>query len=234
MAGLVTPGDKLRRDGVARVTDFDMTGSLAAAARRYHFATCPMYQGAHTVHHSDKRPVPWVDVTAEVSCATQEDTLRAPGLLELGFLVWPVVYDYLGAEARLYSANAFWTRPGAHVRPDIQEFHTDPDDTRFVALFVYLTDVLKPEDGAHQIKDRFGGVHTVLGPAGTAFLADTSQPHRGIKPTTGERGIAWLRWGVSNPPAAYIWEDLKPSRDPRIAARIPAEFRSRCSLVVES
>lgn len=136
----------------------------------------------------------WGD--SECLCVPTRNAVLAPHLLEHALGYTDLAAAYLGRDPPvLYSMNAFWTRPGtAPSRPDIQEFHQDQDDERFLVMFFYLTDINEPTYGPHEIKGFDGVTRTVYGPAGTAFLADTSQPHRGVKPRRGERCLAWVRW----------------------------------------
>lgn len=187
---------------------------------------CPVYPDAHMPETARKRgdgQVPRSAVTSDRFCMSLDDAITAPILFERAMSLFSVAQAYLEVPVPLsYSSNAFWTRPGKDPHPDIQEFHRDADDTRFLALFCYLTDVLEPADGAHVLQSPNGEALTVLGPAGTLFLADTSNPHRGIKPLRGERGIWWWRWGVSDPPESYKWDKNAPIPAARLGTRYPA------------
>ncbi len=130
------------------------------------------------------------------------------GLVELYMECWPT----------LYSMNVWWSEPAPSPQLDhMQRFHRDRDDWRFLCLFVYLTDV-DAEHGPHQMilgshkEDVVGQgeafdhaceakyadrIHTVTGPAGTAFLVNTIALHRGLPPKAGARLIAWARYGLS-------------------------------------
>jgi hypothetical protein len=47
------------------------------------------------------------------------------------------------------------------------------------------------------IEDHFGDlIETILGPAGTGFLADTSAFHKGLRPRSRDRLIFWARYGL--------------------------------------
>lgn len=177
-------------------------------------------------------------------CHDMQDAIVAPGLLEAALSVLPIARAYLEQEPLLYSLNVFYTEPsypGFQPKPDIQEFHRDADDSRFLALFVYCSDVLDETAGAHQFQV---GTHTgqpsapavsILGPAGTMFLADTRGLHRGLVPNGQRRMIAWARWGVSDPPASYLWDGLSPTQRGLIADRYPAdpELQNAIRLVVK-
>ena len=201
------------------------------------FATRPVYADAHVPQTARNRgqghqPRDTLPPTEERFCACTEDAILAPHLFELGLSYTDVAAEYLDQDPPVaYSMNAFWTRPGA-TEPywDIQEFHRDADDVRFLALFVFLTDVLEKADGPHQIQGADDVIRTVYGPAGTAFLADTSYPHRGLKPTHRERGIAWYRYGVSPRPAANVWDKVEPVPAASLGSRYPTDPRLRESV----
>jgi hypothetical protein len=168
------------------------------------------------------------------TCHDMDDVVCAPGLLELTLEWTPVARAYLDAEPLLYSLNAFYCEPGAQAKPDIQEWHRDADDSKFLAMFIYCTDVLGDCDGPHQF---VVGSHkwivpntnacSIYGPAGTVFLADTRGLHRGIVPTSGRRMIAWARWGVSDPPASYMWDKLRPTPRGMLGERFPRSHRTQ-------
>lgn len=168
----------------------------------------------------------------ECYCVLSDHVTTAPYLFEIALLLTDVAAAYLGQEPPvLYSSNAFWTRPGqAPLRNDIQAFHKDADDARFLAMFVYLTDVLSDEDGPHDLYGPDGVVRTIYGPAGTIFLADTSREHRGRKPRSRERGLAWFRWGVSSRPPAGVWDKIEPIPASRLGDRYPNDPRLRESI----
>jgi len=171
------------------------------------------------------------------TCWAPEDVLRAPHFFEFAAGLTPVAAEYLESRPLLYSVNAFTTYPlNGPPNPDIQDWHRDRDDVRFLALFVYLTDVLHPLAGAHLFQQGThqgaaeGPVRTVLGPAGTAFLADTRGIHMGIRPVAQPRTMAWARWGVSDPPASYQWDKQRPCSKYVLGDRYPNDKGARESI----
>lgn len=195
----------------------------------------PVFVDAHVPQTARNRgeDIRWNrhDLIASVSecvCVHTDDAILAPHVLEKGLEYLDVASTYLGRDpAVCYSANFFWTRPGpAAERPDIQGFHRDADDTKFLGLFFYLTDVFDDADGPHDLTGPDGVTRTIYGPAGTMFIADTSNEHRGRKPTKAERGFGWWRYGVSDRPPANEWDKIEPipasAFDP---LRIPFEAR---------
>lgn len=169
---------------------------------------------------------------SECVCVHTDDAILAPNLIERGIEHLDLASEYLGRDPAVsYSANAFWTRPGAAaLRDDIQSFHVDQDDVRFLAMFVYLTDVLVDDDGPQDIEGPDGVRRTIFGRAGTVFVADTSRLHRGRKPRSRERGLYWWRYGVSNRPPANEWDKIEPIAASRLGARYPADARLRESI----
>ena len=146
--------------------------------------------------------------------------LECPGLVDL--LHAPAVLDtaagYLGCKPTLSSLGVRWSFPGGAGPQPTQLFHRDPDDWRFLKLFVYLTDVdaghgphqyvlgthrtngqwrERPQDMA-ELERRYGEgrLHTVIGPAGTAFMADTYGIHAGAVPTAGARLIVQVQYSL--------------------------------------
>lgn len=200
----------LRRTGICAVPGLD---TEEVAEVRSYFAKSLVYVDAHIPETARKRgDRPCANLLdrarySECICVELSRALLAPRLFEKAVGLTDVASAYLGASpAYAYSSNAFWTRPIGGVRPDIQDTHRDLDDERFLVLFCYLSDVKTDEDGPHALVGPDGVERKIYGPAGTMFLADTSHPHRGLKPTKGTRGIWWMRWGVSVPPAAYQWD----------------------------
>lgn len=171
------------------------------------------------------------------TCWAPEDVLRAPHFLEFVLGMTDVAGAYLGQEPLLYSVNAFTTYPiDGPMNPDIQAWHRDKDDVRFVALFVYLTDVDDEWDGAHLFKmgthtgDDDGPISTIIGPAGTAFLADTRGLHMGVRPVARPRTMAWARWCVTDPPASYVWDGQTPVDKAALGNRYPTDQALRDSI----
>lgn len=197
----------------------------------------PVYVDAHVPQTarnrgSDVRFARAAAAGSECVCVHTDDAIVAPHIFERGLELTDVASAYLGRDpAVAYSANAFWTCPGpAALREDIQAFHVDQDDVRFLAMFVYLTDVTDDAGGPQDLEGPDGVVRTIYGPAGTVFLADTSRLHRGRKPTGGERGIAWWRWGVSDRPPANAWDKIEPISAAQLGDRYPPDPRLQESI----
>jgi hypothetical protein len=169
----------------------------------------PVFVGRHVVQ-ADTEFTTWdAAADANVLCWTLETAVLAPHLLERALAEFDFAAEYLGTpNPLLYSMNVFVTRPGQPVRPDIQDFHRDTDDVKFLPMFSYLTDVWS--DACQQIRVD-NEVLVIEGLRGTTFFSDTMREHRGLKPQRNERIIAWARWCVSDPPASYKWDKLAPA-----------------------
>lgn len=201
-----------------------------------YFESKPIFPDAHVPQTARNagRHVPaarYLCANTECFCVSTDDALLAPHLLERALELTDVAAGYLDVETPvLYSVNAFWTKPGPLAsRPDIQELHCDRDDIRFLALFVLLTDTDRNE-GAHELEGPDHRIHSISGPAGTCFLADTSRNHRGLKPRYRERGAVWFRWGISDYPPANRWDKIEPIRAERLAGRYPHNARLQRSI----
>jgi hypothetical protein len=193
----------------------------------------PVYVDCHVpvhawFHRNDKFRWPREKTRrSECVCISVEDSILMPNFLERGLALTGIAAEWLGRDPPVtYSINSFWTRPGnGGSRDDIQAFHRDIDDDKFLALFLYLTDVLCAADGPHELEGPDGVVRPVYGPAGTLFVANTMLPHRGRKPISHERGIAWYRWGISDRPAANEWDKIEPIVAAKLGGRYPSDPR---------
>ncbi|MBV8704846.1 MAG: hypothetical protein JO118_14170 [Acetobacteraceae bacterium] len=167
-----------------------------------------------------------------------ETVLGCPHVLALASdpRVLRVVTAYLGCRPTLSSIGIRWSFPAAGERAaGVQRFHRDPDDWRFLKLFVYLTDVdagSGPHEfvaGSHrtagrvlerpyameEIEPRYGpqSVRRIEGPRGTSFFADTYGIHRGAVPTTGARLILQLQYSLL-PVFAFLYRPVPAATVP--------------------
>lgn len=125
---------------------------------------------------------------------------------------------WLGCWPTLCSIGARWSFPVPGAPAATQAFHRDPDDWRFLKVFVYLTDV-DPAAGPHtyvagshvtpgrifgniysdqEVVSRFGSqrIQTVIGSAGTCFVADTWGIHKGGIPLQKPRLLLQLQYSL--------------------------------------
>ena len=220
--------EQLRKQGVAMLPGLAPQKVQKVMA---YLHSRPVYPGCHVRNGQGiGTPGPWeANLNANVVCWHHADVIRAPHLLEFALAQTDMAALHLGVETPiLYSMNVFCTRPEEAVRPDIQDWHVDRDDTKFIPLFIYLTDV--GFDGAQEIMLDADHVSQIVGPAGTAFFSDTMRMHRGLKPQHKERIIFWARWGVSARPPAYEWDDLHPINKSDLGDRYPTDPRLQKSL----
>ncbi len=140
-----------------------------------------------------------------------------------------IAADYLGCKPTLSSLGVRWSFPASKPLVSTQHFHRDPDDWQFLKLFVYLTDV-DAGSGPHAYvmhTSRTGGairarpyaspiadgrytsdqVCTMLGPRGTAFMADTYGIHAGLVPTHTPRLMLQAQYSLL-PVFAFRYEPL--------------------------
>jgi hypothetical protein len=137
---------------------FVRLGSQALKARqageiRAHFLRQGVYN-AHVPNFSDgvQRSIGDGARLSPFGSYDMSAILESPGLVELAFhpSILQLAGEYLGCAPTVYSMNVWWSFPG-HGISVAQDFHRDFDDYRFLALFIYLTDVVGGESGGqHQ------------------------------------------------------------------------------------
>jgi len=186
--------------------------------------------------------------------------LENPSVLRLinAAPVLRIAADHLGCRPTLSSVGVRWSFPAAKSPATTQLFHRDPDDWRFIKLFVYLTDV---DSGAgphsyvmhssrnagqirsraysrHEIDRRYGrdALCTITGPRGTAFLADTYGIHAGTSPTHAPRLILQAQYSLLpvfafeyQPIVLQATEDLDPYVNRLLVARPRSSCRSNAA-----
>lgn len=222
----MTWAEQLREEGIVRLPAFS---TAEVDAMLEHLLGCQVFSGRHVVQADASGFSSWEQAAgANVIAWTLGDVIRMPHALERALSMTDTAAEYLGVKTPLlYSMNVFCTRPGQAVRPDIQDWHRDSDDARFMPMFYYLTDV--GSDGRQEL--RVGGREiSIDGQRGTTFLSDTMREHRGLKPLWRERIIGWARWGVSDPPASYVWDKLAPIPAAELGDRYPSDTRLRESI----
>jgi hypothetical protein len=137
----------------------------------------------------------------------------------------------------LSSLGIRWSFPAESPGGAVQRYHRDPDDWRFLKLFVYLTDVdldAGPHvfvKGSHLTAARLrarpytgqdidllhgaGAALPVTGPAGTSFLADTYGIHRGMVPIRRARLILQAQYSLL-PVFAFRYEPVAVTPRPAV------------------
>lgn len=179
------------------------------------------------------------------------DVVQIPHFWEYTIRGWQIACEYFHEPARLYSMNAFWTKPAKEQYKDTHDWHRDTDDRKQLVMFMYGSHISTPEDGAHlyqlgshNVGDAQLGydlrnppearVKTMLGNGGTMFFSDTRGLHMGVRPRLWPRLLMWARWGVSERPQSYDWDKLEPVSASRFDIRLPDDpsFRKAVELVV--
>jgi hypothetical protein len=148
------------------------------------------------------------------------DVLQCPHLLSLmnNSKVLRIARNYLGCTPTISGLGLHWSFPQRDSVVDVQCFHRDPDDWRFLKLFVYLTDV-DEQSGPHEFVARshrssgrifsrpyteqeversYGCDHVfkMVGVKGTNFLADTWGIHRGNVPVSRPRLLLQIEYSI--------------------------------------
>lgn len=140
--------DELAETGIVRLPQPVLTPKQLRETHRY-LRSRPVYN-AHVPAQSDGRPRSIAGLRRLFGDARQhpfgsyrlEDILCAPHLLEVALSneVLGVAESYLGCAPTLYSMNAWWAF-GGKTATVTRHWHRDPDDYRFVAFFIFLTDI---------------------------------------------------------------------------------------------
>lgn len=121
---------------------------------RDYFDDQPVHRGANALSF-DGRPKSLTAARRDFPLAaySAESVIRAPGLIDAmnDPRLLHLVEGYLGCVPTLYSVNAWWSfvSPKPEMT-NVQYFHRDTDDWRFVTLFMYLTDV-GSDGGPHEV-----------------------------------------------------------------------------------
>lgn len=111
-----------------------------------------------------------------------------------------LIQSYFDCFPTIYSLNCWWHKYTNQIY-DTQKNHRDYDDFRFLAFFIYLSDI-DDHNGPHVFYakthngENSGEEKIILGKAGTAILADTFALHRGQPLLQGERLLIWWRYGI--------------------------------------
>lgn len=132
---------ELRDSGIVRYP-ITMSKEACADAVSY-FTNTPCYNG-HVPHKGDGIARLPFETARQwgYGSYTLEQSLRCPHIIEwaLNDGLLDIVGGYLGCLPTLYSINTFWTFPKENVGLT-HDFHRDEDDYRFLAVFIYWTDV---------------------------------------------------------------------------------------------
>lgn len=109
--------------------------------------------------------------------------------------------SYLGCLPTIHSINLWWSKFTGEIF-HTQKIHRDIDDYKFLAFFIYLSDVdenngphvfyPKTHNGSDDLSEKV----VITGKAGTAIIADTYAWHHGSPLYDGKRLMIWTRFGL--------------------------------------
>lgn len=149
----------LKNDSIARVP---MSLGNACALRTY-LEQFPVHEGPHIdCDPTNAHPLGTLREKFPMACYRPDQVARAPGLLDTlnDPRLLDLIEQYMGCVPTLYYLNAWWTFPAkTPERMNVQYFHRDVDDWRFLTLFLYPTDV-DDNSGPHQV---IPGSHSMEG-----------------------------------------------------------------------
>ena len=150
---------------------------------------------------------------------TMTDILACPHVLRLANdpHLLELATNYIGCKPTISAVLLRWSFPSDAPGADVQAFHRDSDDWRFLKVLFYLTDVDEGAGphvyvrGSHRMNSTLR-LHTfsdktieatwgdaaikVLGPRGFAFAADTYGVHKGMVPTTRPRLLLQIQYSL--------------------------------------
>ena len=110
---------------------------------------------------------------------TLEDSINAPHLLQLfqDPKILKIASHYLGCLPTVYSINTWWSFSNENKKAQAtQLFHRDPDDFKFIAFFVYLTNVEKG-NGSHEILKKSHDYDRFLKDLNKVIIRDKLKPN---------------------------------------------------------
>ena len=201
----------LIQDGYVVLDDF-IAPSEVAEMREYfqQFDSFSPYRPELGRFHSPHDAPPSI----HVSNFDEHVALNAPYALKLANdpAVLQTIGAFLGCKPLIGLIHAWWSMPTGQGPQHAENYHRDYDDLKFAKLFIYLTDV-DEQSGPHmfvkgsprspklQQRQRYSDSEvsaafpeisdhmSFTGPAGTAFIEDTSGLHKGVPPVSAPRLI---------------------------------------------
>lgn len=213
---------ELKEQGVVKLNGA-LSDSQCAEIVQY-LSDKPVYDRKHTIDRAFSQAQP-ADMAFGIYFP--QNVLECPHIME--FVSSPEIVqlaaDYLGCAPTLSCLGVQWSFPTNAPR-DVQKFHRDSEDWKYLRFLTYLTDV---EDGcgphvyikgshrdrlplrlkfyqADEISQQYGNDRfaQIFGSRGTAIAADTSGIHKGELPTTRPRLILTFTFAIlPNPLGNY-------------------------------
>jgi hypothetical protein len=181
---------------------------------------------------SDETNMGWFTRQQVFSCPNMLDTLSHS-------LVTSILEEVFKCKPTLGFTEGWWAYTNRSRPKGSQRFHRDFEGIKFIKLFIYLTDVSIQNGptvyvgGSHksrklfhpkamqddEVISAFGeeNIHTILGKAGSCFLADTRGIHKGNLPTKDPRLAIisqYCIWRSTNAPITPYGHALESCHDP--------------------
>lgn len=143
------------------------------------------------------------DLNWNVCSYKMNQIFRSPLLLKL--MTKPEIVSlaqaYLGCLPTITAVNLWWSKFNGESF-HTQNIHRDYDDFKFLAFFIYLSDV-DDDNGphvyyknTHKGSDDMSEKVIVTGKAGTAIFGDTYALHHGQPLNAGKRLLFWVRYSL--------------------------------------
>lgn len=157
------------------------------------------------------------------------DIIESPHILALANSpsLLRIAANYIGCKPTISALGLRWSFPSTAAGSDVQAFHRDSDDWRYMKILVYLTDV-DEQAGPHMyvkgthtgrlsarlqhyrdadIQEKYGSDRTMIatGKAGFGFAVDTSGIHKGQVPARNARLMLQIQYSIL-PAYAYRYE----------------------------
>lgn len=194
--------DQLKENGFIIFNNFLNEKEVAAiknlvANEKGYNAHVPVYSDGILRNYDDSYPFQTLSYCPKIFLKNKLilEKINHPYLLSL-------VQEYLGCFPTLYSLNCWWSKFSPNIY-STQNNHRDEDDFKFLAFFIYLSDV-DEANGPHVFypKTQEGqeisssSELVITGKSGTAILADTFAFHRGQQLKERDRCVIWWRYGT--------------------------------------
>lgn len=157
------------------------------------------------------------------------DIVGSPHILELANnrRLLEMAASYIGCKPTISQLGLRWSFPKDGTRSDLQTFHRDSEDWRYLKVLIYLTDV-GPNDGPHayvrgthktratmrlrvqsdnEIHEQYGSERVIVatGERGFGFAVDTAGVHKGSRPLDRPRLMLQIQYSLFRS-YAYVYE----------------------------
>lgn len=179
--------DDLRRDGLYRLPLVPWINEFAE-----YISARPRFEG-----HVASRP------RSGIWHTQMQDVMGAPYFLDYAKSFTPLASEYFGEPACLWSLNAMHTDGNSPFIPSINGFHRDREAAKILVLFMFATNVDASAAQVLMLNHHDLGIwQAVWGPKGTAWLADTTALHMGLRSQV-PRTLVWARFANCIPQSKH-------------------------------